>query len=437
MQRKFQAKVSTFLVLNNEGLLNGEEISRNYISEIPEALLPRFSHGTQSEQPCVSLYVKRMDILFSLVLATYVGFIACADRAAWWNVSATDIMNVSSCPTPACLNYETQALIITLQGIVNRDGPRLLYDFGAANVDFTLSDQTWKAYFEEKRNITFDSIEPQLCSLITHFKSNIAGAVSYTSDGYSIFLAMTAGGIDNLLPVSKQLSDNYPCLSSLPVAQHIPLFNDKFAAYAWGTQSLLPNCSNDIVYNADYFAGSDNGAYTLMSADYPIANKAFIMNFEPCWEMVDLPPCNSTQKQETQLFMNILKTRNQLVSVWGWSDPEHAYTNATTVAGGVVFCTFSTANLAFWAALGKVRGTVGVPVPQREPAHTLDPNAVYITFETNEGDTPRILTAQFTSQWLSPHRGSVPVAWAVDPLLGELFPVVNTFIFMGVGMVVT
>jgi hypothetical protein len=36
-------------------------------------------------------------------------------------------------------------------------------------------------------------------------------------------------------------------------------------------------------------------------------------------------------------------------------------------------------------------------------------------FETNEGDTPRIVTSQFTGAWLSPDRGSVPVAWAVDP----------------------
>jgi hypothetical protein len=170
------------------------------------------------------------------------------------------------------------------------------------------------------------------------------------------------------------------------------------------------------------YPGSTNGDLTLMSVDYPVARGAFVMNIKPCWEMVDTPPCNATEARDTELFMRILRTRNNLVSVWGWSDPEHAYTNATTVAGGTVFCTFSTSNLAFWVALGAVRGTVGLATPQREPEKQYDTNAVYISFETNEGDTPRILTSQFTSQWLSPHRGSVPVAWAVDPYLGELFP---------------
>lgn len=51
----------------------------------------------------------------------------------------------------------------------------------------------------------------------------------------------------------------------------------------------------------------------------------------------------------------------------------------------------------------------------------------YLAFETNEGDTPRILTSQFTSAWLSPHRGSVPISWAVDSFLGELFPEIWNF----------
>lgn len=40
---------------------------------------------------------------------------------------------------------------------------------------------------------------------------------------------------------------------------------------------------------------------------------------------------------ETQLYIEIVESREELVSVWGWSDPEHAYTNITTRAGGAVF----------------------------------------------------------------------------------------------------
>jgi hypothetical protein len=122
------------------------------------------------------------------------------------------------------------------------------------------------------------------------------------------------------------------------------------------------------------------------------------------------------------LFTSILRSRNNLVNVWGWSDPEHAYTNVTTHAGGAVFCTFSTSNLAFWAAVANWSGSKGAPVPHHSRTHVYpEGDAVYIAFETNEGDTPRILTSQFLSQWMSPRRGSVPVAWAVDPMLGGGF----------------
>lgn len=91
----------------------------------------------------------------------------------------------------------------------------------------------------------------------------------------------------------------------------------------------------------------------------------------------------------------------------GWGDPEHAYTNVTSAAGGVVLCTFSAANLAFWKRLSEHTGERPVPLPRDSNVRQLGPaNTTYIFFETNEGDTPRILTSQFTSAWLSPNRGA-------------------------------
>ena len=313
----------------------------------------------------------------------------------------------------------------SLQGLANRDAPRLFFDNGRLNVDFPKSDAMWKEYLERERRVQFVTpvLAPDLCVLVTAYGGDngaFHGAVRYVSDGVSVFVAMTMSGARRALPVSVRLAEAHPCLGELPVMVEVPSFASKFDAYEWALNHI--NSSMDIVYNANFYPGSTNGDLTLMSADYPVARGAFIMNLEPCWFMVDTPPCNASEMRDTELFMRILRTRNNLVSVWGWSDPEHAYTNATTVANGTVFCTFSTGNLAFWAALGTERRTVGLPAPQREPVKAYDPNAVYISFETNEGDTPRILTSQFTSQWLSPHRGSVPVAWAVDPYLGELFP---------------
>ena len=162
-----------------------------------------------------------------------------------------------------------------------------------------------------------------------------------------------------------------------------------------------------------------------MSLDYPIQHRAFIMNLSPLWVCDPLdcgvPPHRHAMPIETELYVEIVSSRNELVSVFGWGDPEHAYTNITTHAGGVVFCTFSSSNLAYWSILSKTLKTKPLPIPIHDNLHALNTNTTYVIFETNEGDTPRILTSQFTSAWLSPNRGSIPISWAVDPLLGEMF----------------
>ena len=124
----------------------------------------------------------------------------------------------------------------------------------------------------------------------------------------------------------------------------------------------------------------------------------------------------------TEFWLEVLQSKPELVSVWGWSDPEHAYTNITSHAGGVVFCTFSTPNLSFWRSLSLHLGTKPVRLPVHDLGRVLEQKRVYITFQTNEGDTPRILSSQFTGAWLSPDRGQIPVAWSLDPYLGTIFP---------------
>ena len=89
-------------------------------------------------------------------------------------------------------------------------------------------------------------------------------------------------------------------------------------------------------------------------------------------------------------------------------------------------CSFASPNLSFWAQFPLDRAK-GAPARARAlPAHdrgaALDRRKYYVTFETNEGDTPRILVSNMASAWASPQRGSAPVAWAIDPLLAERFP---------------
>ena len=80
------------------------------------------------------------------------------------------------------------------------------------------------------------------------------------------------------------------------------------------------------------------------------------------------------------LSCRALLTLVPCVDVWS-----QAYTNITAHAGGAVFCTFSTPNLAFWHSLGVVTGATPIPFPSNDQNRTLENGKVYIMFETNEG----------------------------------------------------
>lgn len=305
---------------------------------------------------------------------------------------------------------------------------------GAADQDFAGSDVAWMRHLATAKTVAFKPLaENTVCGLMQHFAGTIRGSVRYESDGYSIFVALTIAGLENLVPVSATLAAKYSCLASLRVVQTVHNFTDEFAATEWAINNLLPRTSRTVLWNADMYNNNvpGGGATTLMSVSYPISERAFIMNLCPLWKCDSVechhPTSRKATPHETELYIRIVSSREELVSVFGWSDPEHAFTNITSHAGGVVFCSFRTSNLAFWAAISKLRATKPLPLPQHDRGIPLDRTKTYLVFETNEGDTPRIITSQFDSSWLSPKRGSIPVAWAVDPLLGEMFPELLNF----------
>jgi hypothetical protein len=85
-------------------------------------------------------------------------------------------------------------------------------------------------------------------------------------------------------------------------------------------------------------------------------------------------------------------------------------------AGGAVFCSFATPNLSFWSLLPLPQDqTAPRKLPVADSKRPLDKTKRYVTFVTNEGDTPRIVDSLFGAAWADHRRGSVPVAWAIDP----------------------
>ena len=58
-------------------------------------------------------------------------------------------------------------------------------------------------------------------------------------------------------------------------------------------------------------------------------------------------------------------------------------------------------------------------LPHHRAEKTLNRSQVYLVFQTNEGDTPKNAYSFREGNWLSEKRGSVPIAWGVDSLIGK------------------
>lgn len=219
------------------------------------------------------------------------------------------------------------------------------------------------------------------------------------------------------------------CFAGLPVVEDLRgRFPDDAAAYRWALDNLMPACTKKLVFSAghthgDTMLGGDPGI--TLGMDYPVAQKAFIFNLSPMAGPFDLGGRRSAgYPAQAALFDEIMRSLDRPAGVYGWAEPESGYCDRVSRDGNFVVCA-AAPNLSFWAKVPVAPSAPGRPGPAHLPVRPSTKalaDKFYLTFETNEGDTPKILAALQGGAWLSPDRGQVPVAWGVDPYLAGPFP---------------
>jgi hypothetical protein len=342
--------------------------------------------------------------------------------------------------------FNVQVATLALQGLANRAAPRLFLDtpvFWSSN-----TSQAWlrDAYLAPVLGFAFTPVAPAqpgalLCALLAALPAGTVAGVALFDDAAldaTRWLAVTAAAQQALLPASRaMLADPLlaPCLGSLPVAADYSTppsgVTSNAGAVAWGLRALRPACDAASAYSAGHSyvdateaaaLGSDPAI--VIGLDLAVARRLFVFNLSPdgarypqhaaAWEAV---------------VGSLASGGGAVPSLLGWAEPEPAMTASTSKAGGAVVCD-GAPNLSFWAALAlppAPGGEAPPPPPQQQlPYHrsaaALDAGACYVTLQSNEGDTPKIAAALQQNAWLDPRRGSVPVAWGVDPLTWALAP---------------
>jgi hypothetical protein len=323
-----------------------------------------------------------------------------------------------------------RALLLTAQGLLNRAAPTLwLYEPVFATAPMATY---WfpPNYLTPVKNFSFTPVTGGFCALAAATgllaPGGAARGVALYNDtalDATRWLAVTASALDALLPATRAMVAALPCLAALPVLADFSSpaalgFSTNVGAYEWGRVRLLPRCSGDKLYSAgvsftDATEAVYNGADPAIDIglDGAVALKMFVFNLSPDTKRY------AAHAAEFQALVAALRGPATVPSVYGWAEPEPAMTLATSLGGGAVMCD-AAPNLSFWLNVAARPPTL----PFHAAAPALERGALYVAFQTNEGDTPKFAAGLMGGAWIDAARGSVPVAWGVNPLIAEVAP---------------
>ena len=392
------------------------------------------------------------------------------DLAAW----------IAAAPEDTVLHYDALKLTSALQGLVNRNAPRLIIRFlegesasGVVNIDdywYEKISKRWRRVAEVKK-------EHSLAGVVNAFRDDVAGwvvwdpAVPATAN-----VASTICGVEDLLPIRA----DSPLLERLRNAgvevevkrSLVGMFDGgesgsaKCDAYLWAKREYLDpgKCHPSLMAffidgytqrpGAPGFHYDDLPNTKLANHDYYIAHSAFFFDLLvwPDEKPVDDP--NQPLGADHDTLMQILKSQyernggNSFTTVGGFVSWNLKYTEHGP-AGGVrhpvhtewqYIAEFSAHNMILDAdALGLAclpNASAYRHYPLRErykqrerPAQRPLENKTYALVYMGDYDSGAWLSRNIPRVWDDPARGEIPIAWAFNPNLSDRVPYVFDHIY--------
>ncbi len=304
-----------------------------------------------------------------------------------------------------------QALLISLQGLVNRTGPRLYLLYGP-NYAWT-EVQALLDFYHEKRHVDYTKID-SIPEALQKFRKYVKGYIVYDQKiRDSIVLSFTAAGVmDGVVVAESQI----PMMKKLGFKQ-LADFRGKFEGmtstqiYKWGYKHYWNKCTHKMLV---YMGGAEGESIQPGIADLGIANRAFFYDL-----------CTKTTCGDEYNFVSFLYSRMKPFSMlFGWhsysKDYEHTYVTLASHYALRVEGLNTLPNMSFHRFIKASRG---------------------FEFKTNHSNLKdlklqkKIYIALIQSDglgigaWLKPGRGSVPYAWEVNMYLYNYAPAILQYYY--------
>ncbi len=355
--------------------------------------------------------------------------------------------------------YDEALAAVSLQGIINRNGPRLYLmteSWMRPQLWFdTLSSEGEWLHGRNRRDL------PSLGAVVRLAGERLAGAVIWDPHvPATVNVATTVAGVEDAVVLSPEMAEKYLGQWRLPVLRDLRgMFtgnetgSSKNDAYRWAIREYLAKgrCSSRLICLYHDAAGHRSGgdiAYAVVR-DLPVKNRAFVFDLSPWGDEkpgddpdqplgLDLQTYRmvlrgvlrqSAGKHMTEMagFFDFLKYSNmpghpskhdpvptEWESVYLIS-PYNCYQNTATE-----FCY----NQSFHSQFPFT------PLKQHRPVEKrVLQNKSYLSILMADYDSAFPLYEFMANHWKDEGRGKLPLAWGVDPNLIETYPDVISYYY--------
>ena len=292
---------------------------------------------------------------------------------------------------------DVQAMLISLQGIVNKSGPRM-YILYPENWPFTYVRSVYE-FYRDKRQYTFrtlNSPEEALAALKTYVKGYVVWDKHVRT---SLTVAFTVAGLEHAVVVSE---DQIPLAEQLGL-KRIEDFRGKFTGqtdvqiYTWAYGQYWSRCNKEFIV---WLGGESGNLMKPAVADWGIYKNVFFNDLS----------CRTTDTAEYALAHRLLAEMKPMSMVMGWhsygKDLEREFVKLTSSFGHRVEGLHTLPNLSFSAQVPASPGFVYKNNHNIVPGKDYTPQKkVYVTCLQTDGIG--------LGAWLKPGRGEIPYAWEV------------------------
>ncbi len=382
---------------------------------------------------------------------------------------AVAALNVSKFP------YADRLTAACLQGLANREAPRLFLDFGIyddpsarrTNEDF-LPDAIWHskfraavgdqdahnlAYYRKRFGLRVSRLRDLRAAVRTH-RDLLQGLVVWDPqlpDTANVAIMLAA--LEDLLVVAPDRIASAEREFGLAVRHDLRgRWRDRLELYTWALENLQSRCEKGTLASiepawqrpefADYLVAHRIFTYSLSSAaktplfragqtllllliggPFALRNLLFDMHLEDALKRIGLW-LMGLGSPETRLALRIQRALPAVPypTLYGWHtrrDDELAFMLLLSASNLRLVPAHLAGNFSFHSRL---------PGPERfEQAH-VDPASVklehktYLTFTLSDGDQLVLMGTGELGNWRRSERGRVPFNWEVQPLLVDLAP---------------